>query len=227
MNAEANIRPDQGADSGAKARLTGVPLLIAALSVVLLVQAAFVLSYVGALHHPKPHRVAIRCRGASPLPPRSESSSRSRITRYSDESAARAAIDERKIDGAFVVDSTGAKLIVAPAASPALASALGAAFTAAGGRVRSEDRDRSGAPAACRRCRRKRFVPGRHGPDHRRLSRVDDRDGVRRQGDAATAPQLARDRGCDRGAPHGHDRGAGARGRPDVEVPGAVGASSP
>ena len=34
-----------------------------ALSVVLLVQAAFVLSYVGALHAPKPHKVAIGVAG--------------------------------------------------------------------------------------------------------------------------------------------------------------------
>jgi Protein of unknown function (DUF3533) len=121
-----------GADSSSKARLTGIPLLIAALSVVLLVQAAFVLSYVGALHAPKPHQVAIGVAGASPLPTAVGKQFSLAITRYSSESAARAAIDERKIDGAFVSGPTGTKLIVAPAASPALASALGAAFAAAG-----------------------------------------------------------------------------------------------
>ena len=43
-------------DSGTR-RLTGVPLLIVALCVVLFVQALFVLSYIGALHDPKPHNV--------------------------------------------------------------------------------------------------------------------------------------------------------------------------
>ena len=115
-----------------KPRLTGIPLLIAALSVVLLVQAAFVLSYVGALHEPKPHHVSIGVVGASPLPIAVGKQFSLRITRYSSEAAASTAIDERKIDGAFVVGPAGAKLIVAPAASPALASALGGAFAAAG-----------------------------------------------------------------------------------------------
>ena len=128
----ANGPPEQGAESARKPRLTGIPLLIAALSVVLLVQAAFVLSYVGALHQPKPHRVSIGVVGASPLPIAVGKQFSLRITRYPSEAAASGAIDERKIDGAFVVDSTGAKLIVAPAASPSLASALGGAFAAAG-----------------------------------------------------------------------------------------------
>ena len=41
------------------------------------------------------------------------------------------AIDERTIDGAFVLTPAGAKLIVVPAAGPAVASALGMAFSAA------------------------------------------------------------------------------------------------
>ena len=85
-----------------KPRLTGIPLLIAALSVVLLVQAAFVLSYVGALHEPKPHNVSIGVVGASPLPIAVGKQFSLRITRYSSEAAASTAIDERKIDGAFV-----------------------------------------------------------------------------------------------------------------------------
>src|SRR5262249_27528973 len=40
--------------------------------------------------------------------------------------------DERRIDGAFVASPTGAKLVVAPAAGPPIASALGNAFAAAG-----------------------------------------------------------------------------------------------
>ena len=124
--------PDPSAPRARKPRLTGVPLLLVALGVVLLVQAAFVLSYVGALHAPKPHRVPFGVVGASPLPNAVAKQFSLKITRYSSESDARAAIDQRKIDGAFVVDSTGAKLIVVPAAGLAMASALSGAFGAVG-----------------------------------------------------------------------------------------------
>jgi hypothetical protein len=107
-------------------------LLIVALCVVLFVQALFVLSYVGALHHPKPHDVAFGVVGASPLPIAVGKQFSLKTTQYSNESAALTAIDQRKIDGAFVANPAGAKLIVAPAASPAGASALAGAFTAAG-----------------------------------------------------------------------------------------------
>jgi hypothetical protein len=105
---------------------------MAALGVVLLVQAAFVLSYVGALHSPKPHRVPFGTVGASPLPNAVAKQFSLKITRYSSEKDARAAIDQRKIDGAFVAGPTGAKLIVVPAAGPAMASALTGAFGAVG-----------------------------------------------------------------------------------------------
>jgi hypothetical protein len=108
---------------------------MAALGVVLLVQAAFVLSYVGALHAPKPHSVPLGAVGTSPLPAAVAKQFSLKITRYSSEADARAAIDQRRIDGAFVVDSTGAKLIVVPAASPAMASALSGAFGAVGAAV--------------------------------------------------------------------------------------------
>ena len=49
-------------------KLSGIPLLIVAIGVVLFVQALFVFSYIGALHHPKPHKVAFGVVGASPLP---------------------------------------------------------------------------------------------------------------------------------------------------------------
>src|SRR5438034_9327768 len=114
-----------------KPRLTGVRLLIVALSVVLLVQAAFVHSYIGALHDPKPHNVAFGVVGVSPLPTAVGRQFSLKVTRYSSESEARAAIDQRKIDGAFVAGSAGARLIVAPAASAAGASALSNAFGAA------------------------------------------------------------------------------------------------
>ena len=109
-------------------RLTGLPLLIAALGVALLVQALFVTSYVGALHAPKPHRVALGVVGASPMPIAVGKQFSLSTTAYPDEAAARAAIDERKIIGAFVTGPAGSKLLVASAASPAAATALGNAF---------------------------------------------------------------------------------------------------
>ena len=119
--------------SAQKPRLTGFPLLIVALAVVLLVQAAFVLSYVGALHAPKPHGVPFGVVGTSSVPVAVGKQFSLKLTQYSGESAARTAIDHRKIMAAFVAGPAGAKLIVAPAAGPAVASALGSAFTTAAG----------------------------------------------------------------------------------------------
>jgi hypothetical protein len=51
----------------AKKRLTGLPLLVVALGVALLVQALFVTSYVGGLHSPKPRDVAFGVTGSSPV----------------------------------------------------------------------------------------------------------------------------------------------------------------
>ena len=117
-------------DSG-KPRLSRLPLLTAALCVVLAVQALFVLSYVGALHHPKPHDVAFGVVGSSPLPVAVGKQFSLKVRQYPDEAAARSAIDHRKIDGAFVAGRAGGTLIVVPAASNAGATALGTAFGAA------------------------------------------------------------------------------------------------
>ena len=113
-----------------KPRLSGIPLLMAAIAVVLFVQALFVFSYIGALHDPKPHKVAFGVVGTSPLPAAVGTQFSLKTTVYASESAALAAIDERKIDGALIAGPGGAKLIVVPAAGNAGASALGAAFTA-------------------------------------------------------------------------------------------------
>ena len=126
---------DPRASEARKRQLTGLPLLIVALGVVLFVQAAFVNSYVGALHSPKPHGVPLGVVGASPLPIAVGKQFSLKLTRYSSESAASAAIDRRKIVGAFVAGPTGAKLIVVPAAGPAVASALGNAFGTAAASV--------------------------------------------------------------------------------------------
>jgi hypothetical protein len=118
--------------AGAKGRqLTGVPLLMTALGVVLVVQALFVTSYIGALHHPKPHRVSFGVVGTSALPLAVGKQFSLKVTQYPDEAAVMRAIDDRKIDGAFVAGPSGAKLVVVPAAGAAGAAALGAAFAAA------------------------------------------------------------------------------------------------
>jgi hypothetical protein len=109
-----------------------VPLLAVALTVVLLVQAAFVLSYVGALHDPRPHNVPLGVVGNSPLPIAISKRFSLKLTHYPNEAAARTAIDQRKVDAAFVAGPAGARLIVAPAASQPNASALSAVFAAAG-----------------------------------------------------------------------------------------------
>ena len=113
-----------------KPRLSGVPLLIVAIGIVLFVQALFVFSYIGALHHPKPHEVAFGVVGTSPLPAAVGTQFSLKTTQYPSEADALSAIDERKIDGALVAGPAGAKLIVVPAASNPGASALSAAFGA-------------------------------------------------------------------------------------------------
>jgi len=130
--------PDANAGEARKRTLTGVPLLIVALAVVLFVQALFVLSYIGALHHPKPHDVAFGVVGASPVPVAVGRRFSLKTTEYPSEAAALTAIDQRKIDGAFVAGPAGAKLIVVPAASAAGAAALSTAFAAAAAALRQK-----------------------------------------------------------------------------------------
>jgi hypothetical protein len=121
----------QSSGDRGKHRLSGLPLLTAALCVVLAVQALFVLSYVGALHDPKPHDVAFGVVGNSRLPLAVGKQFSLKVRQYPNEAAARSAIDHRKIDGAFVAGSGGGTLLVVPAASSAGATALGTAFGAA------------------------------------------------------------------------------------------------
>src|SRR5262249_25305277 len=116
---------------GAKPRLGRLPLLVLALALVLFVQALFVLSYVGALHDPKPHDVPFGVIGSSPLPVAVGKQFSLKVRTYSSEAAARSAIDHRRIDGAFVATPGGGTLIVVPGASNAGAAGLTAAFGAA------------------------------------------------------------------------------------------------
>ena len=147
-SSDAKSEPDSKIGESQTRRLTGVPLLIVAIGVVLFVQALFVLSYIGALHHPKPHHVAVGVVGTSPLPIAVGRQFSLKTTRYSSESAALTAIDQRKIDGAFVAGPAGAKLIVVPAAGAAGAAALSTRLHSGRGGVAPEGRDRSGSPAA-------------------------------------------------------------------------------
>jgi hypothetical protein len=105
--------------------------LLLGLIVALLVQALFVFSYVGALHSPTPHRVALGVVGSPAMPAAVGKSFSLKAVPYSSEAAALHAIDERKVVGALVVSPAGAKLFVVPAAGPSAAAALGGAFGAA------------------------------------------------------------------------------------------------
>jgi hypothetical protein len=105
--------------------------LVAALGVALIVQALFVTSYIGALHSPKPHSVALGVVGSPATPIAVGKQFSLKTVSYSSEAAALHAIDERKVAAAFVASPAGAKLIVAPAGGAGLASALTTAFGAA------------------------------------------------------------------------------------------------
>jgi hypothetical protein len=105
--------------------------VLASLGVVLVVQAVFVVSYVGALHAPKPLRLPFAVVGSPALAEAVETRFSLRTTSYPDEAAARRAIDDRKVYAALITRPSGMKLIVAPAAGNAVAVALTTAFTTA------------------------------------------------------------------------------------------------
>ena len=107
-------------------RLLGLGLVT-----VLLVQGLFVVSYVGALHNPKPQNLRFGVTGSPVLAAAIAKQLSLRTKVYADESAARRAIDRRTIYGALITGSSGAKLLVAPAAGNAVATLLASAFTQA------------------------------------------------------------------------------------------------
>jgi len=98
---------------------------------VLLVQSLFVVSYVGALHNPKPQNLPFGVTGNPVLAAAIGKQLSLRTKLYADESAARRAIDRRTIYGALITGSSGAKLLVAPAAGNAVAALLASTFTQA------------------------------------------------------------------------------------------------
>jgi hypothetical protein len=108
--------------------LSGTPLLLVALGVVVLIQGIFVFSYVGALHDPKSHGLPLGVTGSSPLVAAVDENLPLDTTEYPDESAVNEAIDERDIYGGLVVGPTQDKLIVAPAAGRSVAQNLALGF---------------------------------------------------------------------------------------------------
>jgi hypothetical protein len=118
--------------------MPGLLRLLVALGVVLGVQGLFVVSYVGALHNPKPHDLPFGVVGApaAGLAAAVDKQLSLRTTTYAGASAAARAIDRRNIYGALMTGPSGTRLFVAPAASNGAAIALTTAFTkvaAAGG----------------------------------------------------------------------------------------------
>jgi hypothetical protein len=113
-------------------------LLAAGLAVVLCVQLLFVVSYVGALHAPKPHELAFGITGPSRLAAAVGERVSLKTTVYPSEAAVRHAIDERDVDAGLVDGPKGATLIVAPAAGNLTVSTLSAAFGAAAAALRQK-----------------------------------------------------------------------------------------
>ena len=117
-------------------RPSRLPLLLGAFGVVLLVQALFVTSYVGALHRAQPRSVPFGVVGTPALAAAVAQRFSLHTRTYADEAAALRAINHRTVYGALVTDAKGARLIVAPAAGATAALGLTTAFTtvaAAGG----------------------------------------------------------------------------------------------
>ncbi len=109
-------------------------LLVGAVAALVL-GACFGGSFLDAFHHPRPHRLPVAAVAPAPLVRQLQSGLEAhlpgafRIERYSTAAAARRAIADRAVDGAFIVRSQGAHLLVASAAGMAPAQILTQAFT--------------------------------------------------------------------------------------------------
>ena len=151
MSANRPMEANEGGPTGVEpaTRLTGYKLLGLALLVVLLVQAAFVSSYVGALHDPKPRDLQVGVVGPAPLATAVAKQVGFELVPYASEAAARDAIDHRTIEGAFIGAPGGSTLLVVPAAARPWPR---------GSRMRSEpelrSRTRSSPSSRSTRCRR-------------------------------------------------------------------------
>jgi hypothetical protein len=122
---------------------------MAAVGVALVVGLAFVAFFTSALHDPRPNALPVGVVGPAPAAQQVQD----RLARalpqgfavrgYADEAAARRAIREQDIDGAFVPDPNRPRLLVAGAAGAGvvdvLHAAFGAAAAASGARLGVED----------------------------------------------------------------------------------------
>jgi hypothetical protein len=99
---------------------------IAAILAISAVSLLFIASYAGALHEPRAHEVplAVTAQVPAQIAQQLASSQATRVRTVADRAAALREIDERKVYGAVVATSRGVDLVVAPAAGPAVASAL-------------------------------------------------------------------------------------------------------
>jgi hypothetical protein len=97
-----------------------------AILAVSLVSLLFIGSYAGALHAPTPHDVPVAIAAQVPddAARQIDASSAFRVVRVPDEAAAVRAIDRRDAYGAVVAGSQGLDLLTAPAAGPAVETAL-------------------------------------------------------------------------------------------------------
>jgi hypothetical protein len=123
--------------------------LIAAMSVALVVGFAFVAFFTSALHDPRPNALPVGVVGPAPaakqvqrllaqaLPQGFD------VRQYSDERAARQAIRQQDIDGAFIPDPSRPRLLLAGATGASVVNVLhlafGAAAAASGARLSVED----------------------------------------------------------------------------------------
>jgi len=106
---------------------------LAVLAALLAAQALFVLAFVVPAHDPQPHDVPVGVVGPPTVAQGLEGRAPEALAvrRYPSEAAARSAIADREVYGAVVIGERGESLLVASAASPAIAQLLEATVTAA------------------------------------------------------------------------------------------------
>jgi hypothetical protein len=97
---------------------------LAAIAAVTVVGLLFIASYAGALHDPQPHAVPIAVLGPPRLVAALEGSSALKVIRVADAAAAQRAIDHRDAYGAVIAGEASIDVVVAPAASLAVATLL-------------------------------------------------------------------------------------------------------
>jgi hypothetical protein len=97
---------------------------LAAVVAVTVVGLLFIASYAGALHDPRPHAVPVAVVGPQRLVAALEGSSALKVVREPDAAAARRAIDRRDVYGAVIAGEASIDVVVAPAASLAIATLL-------------------------------------------------------------------------------------------------------